>query len=227
LSIPLSDPLSECFAADLEECWERERTATPVRAFAVRLHATGCSLRETETVLAALGVYRSYQAIFQWVHRIADSGCDPPSAQPTRVAVDETAVKLNGELSWLYAAIDLDTKLILGVDVFARRGTDPAAVFLRDLDEKHDLSEAVFLVDGYGYLTALARIGLSGHLDYVDRNQIEKWFQTLKMRIDRFHHSWVGSRLSVSQWLAVFMHYYNVHRPHQSLDGRTPAQEIN
>lgn len=121
----------------------RERTATPVRTFAVRLHVTGCSLRVTATILGCLGVNRSYQAIFQWVPRIADSGCDPPSAQPRRVAVDETAVKCNGELSWVYAAINLDTKLILGVDVFDCRGTDSAAAILRDLDEKHDLSEAV------------------------------------------------------------------------------------
>jgi transposase-like protein len=76
------------------------------------------------------------------LYRIVDSGCDPPSAQPTRVAVDETAVKRNDELSWLYAAIDLGTKSILAVDVFDRRGTDPAAAFLRELNEKHGLSEA-------------------------------------------------------------------------------------
>jgi len=193
----LSDLLSKCSAVDLDACWERERTPTPVRALAVRFHATDCSLRETATILDVLGVNRTYQAIFQWMHRIADSGCDPPSAAPTRVAIDETAVKLNGELSWLYAAIDLDTKLVLGVDVFARCSTDPAAAFLRELDEKHDLPDAVFLIDGYGYLTALARIGLSGRLDYVERNQIEKWFQTLTMRIDRFHQSWVASWPSV------------------------------
>ncbi len=34
------------------------------------------------------------------------------------------------------------------------------------LREKHDLSDAVFLVDGYGYQTALSRVGLSGRLDY-------------------------------------------------------------
>jgi putative transposase len=96
----LADLLSECFAADLEETWERERTATPVRAFAVRLHATGCSLRETTTILAELGVERSHQAVWQWVHRLADSVPDPPTAKPSRVAVDETAVKINGEWSW-------------------------------------------------------------------------------------------------------------------------------
>jgi putative transposase len=222
----LADLLSECFAADLEETWERERTATPVRAFAVRLHATGCSLRETTSILAELGVERSHGAVWNWVHRIADSVPDPPTAQPSRVAVDETAVKINGEWSWLYAAIDLDTKLILDVALFGRHGTDPAAAFLSGLAEKHDLSDTVFLVDQFGYRTALSRLGLSGQVDYSDRNLIEKWFHTLKMRVDRFHNSWVGSRQSVRQWLALFAHYYNHLRPHQSLDGRTPVEEV-
>jgi len=116
------------------ECWERERTATPVRAspetkflvckrdvyvsstLAVRLRATGCSLRETQAILRLFGVQRSHQAIFQWVHRVADSVPDPPEAQPKWVAADETAVKTNGGWSWVCAAIYLDTKLILGVD---------------------------------------------------------------------------------------------------------------
>ncbi len=181
--------LSETLETANLECWENERTATPVRAFAVRLHATGCSLRETKAILRPFGVKRSHQAIFQWVHRLADSVSDPPSAAPTRVAVDETAVKINGEWFWVYAAIDTETKLLLGIDVFDQHGTDQAASFLSGLVEKHDLSDAVFLVDGYGYRTALFRIGLSGHLDYTERNLIEKWFHTLKQRIDRFHTS--------------------------------------
>jgi putative transposase len=222
----LADLLSQCFAADLEETWERERTATPVRAFAVRLHATGCSLRETTTILAELGVQRSHQAVWQWVHRLADSVPDPPTAQPSRVAVDETAVKINGEWSWLYAAIDLDTKLILDIALFGRHGTDPAAAFLSGLAEKHDLSDTTFLVDQFGYRTAIARLGLNGQVDYTDRNLIEKWFHTFKMRVDRFHNSWVGSRASVREWIEQFMHYYNYQRPHQALDGRTPVEEV-
>ena len=60
----LSDLLSECFAADLEETWERDRTTTPVRTFAVWLHATGCSLIETTSILAELGVERSHGAVW-------------------------------------------------------------------------------------------------------------------------------------------------------------------
>ncbi|ELY30079.1 transposase, partial [Haloferax volcanii DS2] len=107
----LADLLSECFETNLEETWERKRTATPVRVFAVQLHATGCSLRETKEILRLLGVERSHQAVWQWVHRLADSSHNPPEAKPKRIAVDETAVKINGEWSWLYAAIDIETKL--------------------------------------------------------------------------------------------------------------------
>jgi len=224
--MPLSDLLRESFAADSIECWQRERTPTPVRAFGVRLTAAGLSIRETTTVLRLLGVDRSHGAVWQWIHRLADSLADPPTAQPSRVAVDELAVRINGELHWLYAAIDTETKLLLGAELFEQRGTDAATAFLRSLDRKHDLADTVFLVDGYGYLTALARLDLNGRLDYSLRNHIEKWFQTLRMRIDRFHASWVGSQTSAQQWLAVFVAYYNRQRPHQALNHRTPAAEV-
>jgi putative transposase len=60
----LADLLSESFATDLEECWERERTVSALTGVAVRLHATGCSIRETASILADLGVERSHQVIF-------------------------------------------------------------------------------------------------------------------------------------------------------------------
>ncbi len=37
--------------------------------------------------------------------------------------------------------------MILDVALFDRHGTDPAATFLHQLEEKYDLSEATFLVD--------------------------------------------------------------------------------
>jgi putative transposase len=91
---------------------------------------------------------------------LADSLADPPTAQPSRVAVDELAVRINGELYWFDAAIDTETKFLLGAELLKYRGNDAATEFLRSLRRKYDLSEAVFLVDGYGYLTALVRLDL-------------------------------------------------------------------
>ena len=73
----------------------------PVGAFAVRLHATGCTLREIITIFAELGVERSHEVVWNWVHQLADSASDPPSVSPMRVTVNETAVKSNGEWSWV------------------------------------------------------------------------------------------------------------------------------
>jgi len=89
----------------------------------------------------------------------------------------------------VYAAIDVVSKLLLDIALFGRHGTDPAAPFLHGVAERYDVTEAVFLVDGFGYSTALSRLGLSGRLDYSTRNPIEKWFHTLKMTPDRFHIS--------------------------------------
>ena len=104
---------------------------------------------------------------------------------------------------------------------------DPAAAFLHHLTEKYDLANTEFLVDAYGYRTALARLGLSGRVEYSDRNHIEKWFHTFKMHSDRFHTSWVGSRTAVTEWCQQFRRYYNQQRPNQALEGKTPAEVLN
>jgi putative transposase len=183
-------------------------------------------LRETAAILAAHGVERSHQAIFQWVHQLTDSSPDPLTAKPSRIAADETAVRINGDLWWVYAAIDLDTKLILDARIFKRHGTDPAAAFLHRLRENHDCGNTTFLTDSFGYRTVLNRLGLSGQVDYTDRNLIEKWFHMLKQRIDRFHQSWVGSRRSVRRWISHYVQYYNEQRPDQALDEPPPAEEV-
>ena len=89
----------------------------------------------------------------------------------------------------------IDSEVLLGVDRSERRGTALATAFLQQLTEKHDLSDTEFLGDGYGYPTVVFRLDLSAHLDYVNRNHIEKWSHTLEMRADRVHNSWVRSRL--------------------------------
>ncbi|WP_114578994.1 IS6 family transposase [Saliphagus sp. LR7] len=222
----LGDLLREHLDLDCDEVWENERTPTPVRVFGVRLHSMGLSVREVVAVLELLGVDRSHGAIWSWTHTLSDAQSDPPTAAPSRVAVGEKQIEVDGDKKWLYAAIDTESKLLLEIDVFSRRGIGPAAAFLHRLDEKHEIDETEFLVDAGGYLTALARRELSGHLDYSDRNHVEKWFQTVSMRLDRFHSFWRGSPASARRWLRRFRHHYNHDRPNQALDGRTPAEEV-
>ena len=147
------------------------------------------------------------------------------TASPSRVAVDEKQITVDGEKKWLYAAIDTESKRLLEVDVFSRRGTDPASAFLHRLTEHHDVSDTEFLTDAGGYLTTLAGLGLRGGLNYSDRNLIEKWFQTVAMRIDRFHTFWRGSSASARRWLRRFRHITTtIGRTRRSMDERPPRR---
>ena len=222
----LGDLLRETLNVDCDEVWENERTPTPVRVFGVRLHSMGLSLRETVAVFNWLGVDRSHGAVWNWTHALSENQDDPPTAEPSRVAVDETQITVDGKKKWLYAAVDTDSKLLLDIEVFSRRGTDPASAFLHRLTTKHEVSDTEFLVDAGGYLTALARRELSGQLNYSERNLIEKLFQTVAMRIDRFHSFWRGSPASARRWLRRFKHHYNHDRPNQALNGRMPVEEV-
>ena len=65
--------------------------------------------------------------------------------------------------------------MILDVALFGSNGTDPPAVFLHRLDEKHPLSEDVFIVNQFGYWTAISRLGLSGRVNCIDRNEVRKY----------------------------------------------------
>ncbi|GGN88453.1 hypothetical protein GCM10009030_08190 [Haloarcula pellucida] len=143
----LTNLLRETLDEDSQDVWENERIPTPVRRFGVRLHTAGLSIRETVAILELLGVDRSHGAVWNWVHTLSEAQNDPPTAQPSRVAVDEKQIEVDGEKKWLYAAVDTESKLLLEVDVFSRRETAPAAAFLHRLTQKHDVAETVFLVD--------------------------------------------------------------------------------
>ncbi len=109
----LADLLRETLEVDCDEVWENERTPTPVRVFRVRLHLMGLSVREVVAVPDLLGVNRSHGAVWNWTHDFAEAQADPPTAEPSRVAVDEKQIKVDGEKKWLYAAINTGSKLLL------------------------------------------------------------------------------------------------------------------
>lgn len=127
VTMQLTDLLKMSLDVDCDEVWANERTLTPVRVFGVCLHSMGLSLRGIVVVLEWLGVDRSHGAIWSWTYTLSEDQPDPPTASPSRVAVDEKQIEVDGEEKWLYAAIDIESRLLLEVDVFSRRGTDPAA----------------------------------------------------------------------------------------------------
>jgi transposase-like protein len=124
---------------------------------------------------------------------------------------------IGAEQNWLYAAIDVGTKLLLDAPISDRRETDPAA-------EKHDLPGRRFLVDGMGYPTALARCDPRGHLDPIDRGSTGNY----SIAYDSIRSISTDMDSSVNQRPApftAFAYCYNAQRPNQALDNHAPVEK--
>jgi transposase-like protein len=77
------------------------------------------------------------------------SGPQPTEGKnPDRVAVDETVIQLDDQRYWLYAAINPDTDEFLHVKLGTAQNIGLSGLFFSELREKHEVSDAVFLVDG-------------------------------------------------------------------------------
>ena len=75
-----------------------------------------------------------------------------------------------------------------------------------------------------GYLTALTKTDLSGHLNCTERNIVEKLFQTFTMRIVRVHETCNGGQPSAERLLTAYAYYYNHLRNHQAIDNQPPTE---
>ncbi len=91
----LTNLFRETLDVDCDEIWENEHTLIPIYVFGARLHSMGLSLREVATVLELLGFDRSHETIWNWTHDLAEAQSDPPTAGPSRVAVNEKQIKVD------------------------------------------------------------------------------------------------------------------------------------
>jgi transposase-like protein len=66
-----------------------------------------------------------------WVHRF--SSLFKPSKRARRLVVNETVLKVKGQICYLWAAIDVDTNEILAVYASRGRGIPSAIEFLRKI----------------------------------------------------------------------------------------------
>jgi putative transposase len=129
---------------------ERQRTPEFAIQVGIQLHLAGLSLSNTKQYLERLGVERSRTAIHDWVRK---ADLQPNSdVDPNQITVDETAIRINGQRHWLYAAVDSDTNQSLHVRLFQTRTTRLTMLFLRQLRDKQQVNDVTFLIDDAAHL---------------------------------------------------------------------------
>lgn len=132
-----------------------ERTPNELMKLGIRPHLPNSSFSNIIRKFENFGVKQSQKAIHDWVQKADLQPAD--DASPDHVALDETVIQINGQQFWLYAAVDPDTNQFLYIRLFTTTTTALTQQFLRELQEKHNVSDAVFLVDYARHLAAALR----------------------------------------------------------------------
>ncbi|ELY77232.1 hypothetical protein C486_17345 [Natrinema gari JCM 14663] len=152
----------------------------------IQLHLAGLSLSNTVRVLEIFGVKRARSTVHNWVHK---ADLQPNSCRnPDHVAVDETVIRLVDEQYWLYAAVDPASNQLLYTKLEPTRNKGIASAFFTELREKHDVDDAVILVDGDKSLNyACQRHNLDFRYErHGNRNSVERVFCEIKRRTISF-----------------------------------------
>ncbi len=189
---------------------QRERTPRELMAFGIRLHPGGLSLSNTVRELEKYGVKRSRKAVHDWVHEADLAPKD--GARPEQAALDETVIWIDGQQYWLYAAVNPATNRFLHVRLFSTRTTALTEIFLGELMPKHEVEDALFLVDSAAWLkAALHRRGLDWRYErHGNRNSVERVYREVKRRTSSFSNSFSHvDPATTDSWLQAFARWHN------------------
>jgi len=208
--MPENDRLNGCL--DEIELGFVEREATPrfLMKLGIQLHLAGLSLSNTVSILEIFGVKRARSTVHNWVHK-ADLQPEPDQS-PDHVAVDETVIRLNDEQYWLYAAVDPETNELLHTRLEPTTNSIIAQTFFAELREKHDVDNAVFLIDGsHSLKDACRRHGLDFRYEkHGNRNSVERVFREIKRRTTSFSNCFSNAEAETADdWLRSFSFAWN------------------
>jgi putative transposase len=214
-------------AVRVRHIFKRNKCTLETKVFACLLYMAGISYRGMTFQTGMIGA--SHVSVYNWVHRLGTLTSRVPKRKRECIAVDESKLKANKSMLFVWSAIDVETKELLAVYASYQRSSLNTIWFMRRVLRTCRGRKPRVLVDGGPwYPWALERMGFEWeHVTWGRRNAIERLFRTVKERTRRFYNN-ISSRVSenkltcVTTFLEVFMLWYNHLRKHQTL-GRVPV----
>lgn len=203
----------------------------------------GGSINEIrDTLNTHYGNHPSSKTVYHWITKYTAKAIElfknyHPEVGNDWVA-DETVLKLDGEKYWCIDIIDSRTRVLLGAKLsHNREGKDIAELLATaKARAKHNPEKPLTIItDGWGgYRERIEKVFGSDakHIvtDPFDKNQtgynselIERWHGTLKDRTKSLRG--LKSVETANKFLDGFLAWYNFMKPHESLDGITPAEK--
>ena len=212
--------------------------ATPqIVTSALQLYFTGESLRNTQRFLALQGVNVSHQTIWNWIAKyigLMERYLDQiqPNLSSTWRA-DELYVKVKGDMKYLFAMMDDQTRFWIAQEVADTKERHDARNLFHKSAEIAGKRPSLLITDGLtSYANAFKKEYTTHFTDTnpihvkeiriagtVHNNKMERLNGEVRDREQNFR----GLKTADSPILKGYQLFHNFIRPHEGLDGDTPA----
>jgi transposase-like protein len=208
---------------------------------ALNLHFDGLSLRRTQRNLKQIfGEKVSQVTILNWIKKYSKLVKEFVMTLAPQLSglwhEDETVLRYEGRNVWFWEMVDEDTRFLVASHISGTRTLqDTITIFRRGYEQSKVRPRAVFVDGSHVYHRAFTKVFWTMRKDtrpqLVQRvgiptretnNMVERLHGTLKDRTKPMRG--FKSFESTKDILEGFTIHYNYVRPHQSLNGKTPAQ---
>ena len=207
---------------------------------AMQLYFGGESLRNTQRSLKLIGTVVSHQTICNWITKYTTLMKDyadnlKPNVGDTWRA-DEVYVKIKGDMKYLFALMDDETRYWIAQEVADTKHSHDARELFHESKRLMGKRPNVLITDGLpAYRDAFNRefftisnprsahinaIKITGHKNEANNNKMERINGEIRDREKVMR----GLKKKDTAILKGMQIYHNFIKPHEGLDGKTPAE---
>jgi putative transposase len=217
--------------------FEKMKASPQIITSAMQLYFTGESLRNVQKFLALQGVKVSHVSVYKWIRKYIGMMEKYLEQIKPRVSgtwrADELWVKIKGDMKYLFALIDDETRFWIAQEVADSKHKHDAKSFFMKGKELAGKRPQVLITDGLPvYRDAFNKVFYantgpqSRHISTVrwrgnmENNKMERFNGEVRDREKTIR----GLKKNDTPILTGYQIFHNYIRPHEALNGRTPAE---
>jgi putative transposase len=205
---------------------------------AMQLYFSGESLRNTARSLRLMGVQVSYQTVWNWIQKytaLMEKYLDKITPQVSNTwRADELWVKIKGNMKYVFAMMDDETRFWIAQEVADTKDTHDARHLFQMAKDRAGKKPSILITDGLrSYRDAWMK-------EYQTKKQIDSTVHIRQITLAGKHNNNKMERLNGeirdrervmrslktedSPILNGMQIFHNYVRPHEGLDGHTPSE---
>ncbi|MGA3407094.1 MAG: IS6 family transposase, partial [Candidatus Bathyarchaeia archaeon] len=219
--------------------FERLKATPQIVTSALQLYFTGKSLRNTQKFLRLQGVQVSHQTVYNWIEKyttLMEKYLDKITPQVSGTwRADELYVKIKGDMKYLFAIMDDQTRFLIAQEVADSKERHDAQHLFQMASEVTEKKPKILITDGLrSYHNAWLKEFRTNKLETSTQhirhitlagthhnNKMERMNGEIRDREKVFR----GLKKTDTPILTGYQIFHNYVRPHESLDGKTPADK--